>query len=286
MTANLIESSPGFYIDKDYQSLLSQMGLDSLADVFDFQQGESLAKSNLASWRNRMRFQLPDGQFAYLKRYTSPPKSIQLKAWVQHGRHAFLSDFDKGPADTLRQAGISIPQTIACGGQWQGFFEKQSFIITLELHDACSLEKKRPRCFDLDLSNSHKDKKEFIAQLADFIRRFHETGFRHRDLYLCHIFLSDNGGLSLIDLHRCFQPKFLKERYRIKDLSQLHYSCPGDCISGADRIRFYREYKKTSKLTSADKACIRKIHAKALRIGRHDRKHGRTVPFEKSGKKG
>ncbi|MBL7214253.1 MAG: hypothetical protein ISS71_01105 [Phycisphaerae bacterium] len=286
MTAILTHVSPGFYVDKDYQDVLSQLGLDSPAGVFDFQQGENLVKSNLASWRHRIRFQLPDGQYAYLKRYDHPPKTVQLKAWLQHGRHTFLSDFDKGPAAILQRADVSIPQTIACGGQWQGLFEKRSFIITLELQDACSLEKKLPLCFYSNSPSSHKDRKKFIRQLADFIRRFHKTGVRHRDLYLAHIFLSENGHLSLIDLHRCFQPKLLKQRYQIKDITQLHYSCPGDVISFCDRIRFYRQYRKTGKLTSADKICIRKIHTKALRIGRHDRKHGRVVPFEKKHKEG
>ena len=284
MAVNLTETSPGFYIDADYRDALSQLNLDTLAGVFDFQQGENLLKSNLASWRHRIRFQLPDGRYAYLKRYDHPPKSIQLKAWLQHGQHLFLSEFDKGPADILHQTDISIPQTIACGGQWQGCFEKRSFIITLELQNACSLEKKLPKCFYSTESNITK--KEFIEKLADFIRRFHETGYRHRDLYLAHIFLSENGGLSLIDLHRCFRPKILKRRFLIKDLAQLHYSCDGNVISRADRIRFYRAYQMTNKLTTTDKALIGKIHKKALQIAWHDRRHGRVVPFEPKRREG
>ncbi len=261
------------------------MGLDSVEAVFAFEQGQNLIKSNLAPWRHRIRFQLPNGQYAYLKRYDHPPKSVQLKAWTQHGQRCFLSDYDKGPLD-ISQADVSIPKTIACGGQWQGFFEKQSFIITLELENARSLEKRLPECFYSNTPDSYKDRKEFIRKLADFIRRFHATGYRHRDLYLAHIFLSDNGTLSLIDLHRCFRPKYLKSRYQIKDLAQLHYSCPGQTISVADRIGFYRCYAGVKRLTAADKACIQKIHAKALRIARHDRKHGRDVPFEIKSREG
>ena len=286
MGTDLIQVSPGFYIDKNYQNVLSQLGLDSLTGVFNFQQGQNLLKSNLASWRHRIRFQLSDGQYAYLKRYDHPPASIQLKGWMQHGQRLFLSEYDKGPVELLNRAGISVPQTIACGGQWQGLFEKQSFIITLELQQACSLEKKLPECFHSNTTQANKDRKAFIIRLAGFIRRFHETGFRHRDLYLAHIFLSKNGGLSLIDLHRCFQPKFLNQRYRIKDIAQLHYSCPGDMISLCDRIRFYREYKKINKLTSANKTWVRKIHAKTRHIARHDRKHKRIVPFEKKRREG
>lgn len=286
MTAGLKETSPGFFIDTNYQSLLSDLRLDSVAAVFEFQEGQSLVKSNLASWRHRIRFQLPNGQYAYLKRYVAPPKSIQVKAWTQHGEHAFLSDFDKGPADILRRVDVSIPQTIVCGGQWRGLFERRSFIITLELQNATSLEKKLPACFHSESPDACKTKKEFIEQLADFIRRFHETGYRHRDLYLAHIFYSASGNLSLIDLHRCFRPKLFKQRYLVKDLAQLHYSCDGNLISRADRIRFYRAYRNISKLAGTDKAFIAKVHAKALRIAWHDRKHGRNVPFETNRKQG
>ena len=278
MAVNLTEISPNFCIAPDYKEALALLGLDTLEGVFDFQKGTALTKANLASWRHRIRFQLPDGRYAYLKRYDNPPKSVQLKAWMQHGERLFLSEYDKGPADILHQADISIPQTIACGGQWNGFFEKQSFIITLELQSACSLEKKLPECFYSTKSNI--DRKNFIEKLADFIRRFHKTGYRHRDLYLAHIFLSENGDLSLIDLHRCFRPKILKRRFRIKDLAQLHYSCNGNVISRTDRVRFYRAYQTTDTLTIADKASIGKIHRKALQIAWHDRRHGRVVPFE------
>lgn len=283
--AKLQETSPIFYLDKAYQSQLTQIRLDSVEGVFAFKQGQSLTKSNLASWRHRIRFQLPNGQYAYLKRYDRPPLSIQLKAWTQHRRRAFLSGFDMGPVEDLQQVDVAVPRTIACGGQWQGLLEKRSFIITLELEKARSLEKRLPDCFHAQTAAAWNQRKDFTRQLADFIRRFHATGYRHRDLYLAHIFLSEDGALSLIDLHRCFRP-LLKERFRIKDLAQLHYSCDGSLISLADRIRFYRAYRQTQKLSAADKACIRKIHAKALRIAHHDRKHGRVVPFQKKRRKG
>lgn len=281
MSAGLTEISPGFYADTDYRSLLSQAGLDSAAAVFAFQEGENLGKSNLAGWRQRIRFQLPNGEFAYLKRYVQPPKTVQLKAWMQHRRRAFLSYFDRGPAEVLRQAKITIPKVIAYGGQWQGLFERRSFIITLELRQAVSLEKKLPGCFDA--RGRQKERSLFIEQLADFIRRFHAIGFRHRDLYTAHVFHSEEGTLSLIDLHRCFRPMLLKERFRIKDLAQLHYSARGDVISRADRVRFWKNYTQTDRLSKSDKIRIGKIHAKALRIARHDRKHGRVVPFALTG---
>ena len=280
MDPSFLQPVRGFFIDPQYQQTLEEAGLDSLDAVFAYEQGQRLTKPNLASWRHRIRLQLPNGQTVYLKRYSCPPLPVQIKSWFQHGYRGFLSEYDKGPLDELSNVVVLIPQTIAYGGQWTGLFEKRSFIITLEIPNAHSLETKLPDCFEHPVS-----RREFILKLADFIRRFHETGYRHRDLYLCHIFLSNNETLYLIDLHRSFKPKLLGKRYRIKDLAQLHYSSPADKVSTADRLRFYLAYAQKKKLSAADKVFIRKIHTKALHIARHDRKHGRTVPFEKrSGK--
>ena len=270
--------SDGFFVDPSYQLALAEAGIDSLDSVFAFHQGDTLGKANLASWRHRIRFQLSSGQTVYLKRYEHPPVSVQIKGWLQHGRHCFLSDYDKGPLKALQDVNVAIPQTIAYGGQWAGCFEKKSFIITLEIPNADSLETQLPDCFT---SSSLKSKRDFIQKLADFIRRFHNTGYRHRDLYLCHIFHTETGKLYLIDLHRTFKPKLTGRRYKLKDLAQLFYSSPGDKVFNTDRLRFYLGYTHKQTLSPADKAFIRRIAAKAQKIARHDRRHGRTVPFEK-----
>ncbi len=283
MDQPFLQPVSGFFVDPQYQKTLKEAGLNSLDAVFAYEQGQRLTKSNLASWRHRVRLQLPDGQIAYLKRYSAPPLSVQIKSWLQHGRRGFLSEYDKGPLNELKKADVSIPQVIAYGGRWAGLFEKRSFIITLEIPNAHSLETQLPDCFEKSVSNLPK--RDFILKLADFIHRFHKTGYRHRDLYLCHIFLSENTTLYLIDLHRTFKPNLTGKRYQVKDLAQLHYSSPAEGVSDTDRLRFYLEYTQKKKLSFSDKVFLRKIHAKALHIARHDRKHGRVVPFKKhSGK--
>ena len=278
-----VQSGTGFYVDPNFEGVLSEAGIHSLDSVFAFQSGQNLGKPNLASWRCRIRFQLPNGQMAYLKRYDRPPVSEQLKSWEQHKKRALFSEYDKGPSDELKAAEVMTPQTIAYGGQWSGLFEKRSFIITLEIPEASSLEMKLPESFE---DGQTKTKRQFVVKLADFIRRFHGTGYRHRDLYLCHIFLSENENLYLIDLHRSFRPLLLGKRYQVKDLAQLHYSSPADKVYWTDRLRFYLAYMQKNRLDNDDKTLIRNIHSKALRIARHDRKHGRPIPFERSETRG
>jgi len=83
----------------------------------------------------------------------------------------------------------------------------------------------------------------------------------------------------LIDLARAFRPSIMRERWRIKDMAQLHYSSPGRYFSNADRLRFYKAYRGLGRLGIRDKSFVRAVLRKAARMADHDLKHGRTVPF-------
>jgi hypothetical protein len=85
----------------------------------------------------------------------------------------------------------------------------------------------------------------------------------------------------LIDLARAFKPMLFRERFRVKDIAQLHYSAPGKYFSRTDRLRFYLRYAGQNKLTAKDKAFIRKIMKKTKSMAQHNIKHGRAVPFTK-----
>ncbi len=159
-------------------------------------------------------------------------------------------------------------------------FEERSFIITEKIPDAESLERKLPDCFNGPATTENlKLRRNFIVQSAAFIRKFHETNYRHRDLYFSHIFYSDSGEFYLIDLARVFGPVVLLRRFQIKDIAQVYYSAPGKHFSKTDRMRFYMAYAGQKRLTRKDKTFIRKVINKAERMARHDIRHGRPVPF-------
>jgi hypothetical protein len=176
---------------------------------------------------------------------------------------------------------INTPRTVCCGEQWGSLLEKRSFIITEKIPEAESLERKLPDCFKEQAEGKYlKLRRDFIARLADFVKKFHQTKYRHRDLYFAHIFHNDEGKFYLIDLARAFRPIVLKRRFQIKDIAQLYYSAPGRYFSKTDRLRFYLHYAGRDKLVNEDKIFVRKVLNKSERMARHDRKHGREVPFE------
>ncbi len=277
-----VKLSESVFVDADFKQAFRDLGLTSIGAVFAFKAGRNLAKDNLATYRSRMEFEIKQpAATLFLKRYDLPPVLAQIKNWFTHcGRKSFCAcDFE--PANELAKAGLRTPKTV-CYGQWMSrFFEKRSFIITEKIPDAESLERKLPDCFKAQATVENlKLRRNFIVQLATFVKKFHETGYRHRDLYLCHIFYTGSGEFYLIDLARAFKPLFFSGRFRVKDIAQLYYSAPGKYFSKTDRLLFYLCYTGRDKLTTKDKTFISKIKRKVKRIARHDTKHGRSAPFK------
>ncbi|MHC4640121.1 MAG: lipopolysaccharide kinase InaA family protein [Planctomycetota bacterium] len=277
-----IEISKSCYVDSDYEAAFSKSGLTSIDAVFSFNAGRNLSKNNLAKYRSRLQFEINSPAVTvFLKRYDVPPVSVQLRNWFAARSRTSCGVFDVKAANELASAGIKTAKTLLYGEQWGAFLEKRSFIITEKIPNAESLERKLPDSFNKpDTVENLELRRGFIAELAGFIRKFHDTDYRHRDLYFSHVFYSDSGDFYLIDLSRAFRPIVRRQRFRIKDIAQLYYSAPGKYFSRTDRLRFYMNYTGRNKLTGKDKVFIRKVIHKAKRMARHDIKHGREVPFE------
>ncbi|MFH1615165.1 MAG: lipopolysaccharide kinase InaA family protein [Planctomycetota bacterium] len=276
-----IELGSGLFVNARFRHDFEAMGLGSLEDVFSFSGGRALVKDNLGVHRSRIVFVLPcSGTTVFLKRYDKPPITGQLKNWFQHRRRASSMSFDLDAAESLSKAGIPVAEVICYGRQWGLCFEKRSFIGTRKIDNAESLERKLPGYFyGHKTPETLRSRRRFISNLARFAHKFHQTGYRHRDFYFCHIFCDHYCRFHLIDLHRVFKPRILKNRFRIKDIAQLCYSARGSFFSRTDRLRFYLSYAQTKKLRRRDKAFIRKVITRVHKMARHDSRHGRTVPF-------
>jgi heptosyltransferase-2 len=278
-----IETSESFFVDPNYKAALDKLGLTTVDNVFSFNAGKSLSKDNLARFRSRLQFETGSpAATLFLKRYDRPPIMLQLRNRLSYRSRRSCSFYELESAGELAAAGINTPKVVCYGEQRGRFFEKRSFIITEKLADAESLERKLPACFigPVTLKN-FKLRRKFIAQLASFIKKFHDTNYRHRDLYFSHIYYSGNGAFYLIDLARAFKPVLLRRRFQIKDIAQLYYSAPARYFLKTDRMRFYLAYVGRNKLTKDDKVFIRKVINKAESMARHDIKYGRIAPFAK-----
>jgi heptosyltransferase-2 len=275
------ETSKSFFVDTGYEIALGKLGLTSVDTVFSFNAVINLSKDNLAPFRRRFQFEInPPPTTVFLKRYDRPPVTIQLMNWLSSRGRKSCGFCEFESASELAAEGIGTPKVISYGEQWGKLFEKRSFIITEKIPNAESLEQKLPPCFNGPATaETLKLRRIFLAQLASFIKKFHQTNYRHRDLYFSHIYYSDDGSFHLIDLARAFKPILLRERFRIKDIAQLHYSAPARYFSRSNRLRFYLDYVGQNRLTKNDKIFIRKVIKKAELMAQHDIKHGRIAPF-------
>ena len=276
-----VQISKSLFIDADYETAFSQLGLTSIDAVFAFSKGNDLTKDNLSRYRSRLKFEINlPSTTVFLKRYDSPPATVQLRNWLSARSRKSCALCNLEPANDLAEMGINTSRTIAYGEQWGPLFEKRSFIATEKIPAAESLEKKLPYYFHTPpTADNLKLRRVFIVQLAHLVKKFHQTGYRHRDLYFSHIFYTDDGRFYLIDLARTFKPKLFANRFRIKDIAQIHYSAPAKYFSNTDRLRFYFAVTGCSRLKKEDKAFIRTVLRKARRMARHDARHNRTAPF-------
>lgn len=282
--SDCVRQTPEFFVAGRFAESFAKRGLTSLDAVFAFDSGRDLVKHNIGRFRRRVQFEAvpadsPEAVKIFMKRYDRPPFLKQIRNWLCHGGRRSFAYAEREAIEDLAAAGIGVPHIAACGQQWGLLFERRSFLMTEEIPNSQSLERRLPACFaDQATPMVLCARRDFIRRLAQFIRRFHATGRRHRDLYLSHIFCSDSGELCLIDLARASRP-LLQRRFQVKDLAQLHYSSPAGRFSRADRMRFYRAYAGGTKLLSKDKSLIRAVLRKAARMGRHNVKHGALPPF-------
>jgi len=91
--------------------------------------------------------------------------------------------------------------------------------------------------------------------------------------------------LCVIDLQRLIPSSFSYLRGRIKDLAALNFTTEGMPISRTDRLRFYKRYRRISRLDRREKSLIRVILRKTERIGQHTARvlERRAVKVQSSG---
>jgi len=208
--------------------LLKGLGLDTLEGAFAFARGEELSKDRLGT-RRRTRLRLGDGSGSrvqwYLKRYGPD-------AWPRRLARRLTGRGRAGPAEReleaircLCAAGVPTARSLAAGQESDLLGVRRSYIV-LDAVPGDALE----RCFADCLARwDAAEVQRFNAALVELVRGLHAAGWVHRDLYASHVFLDeapDGPRLRLIDLARCFAPRWRRFRWRVKDLAQLGYSMP------------------------------------------------------------
>lgn len=153
--------------------------------------------------------------------------------------------------------------TCAAWGE-EGDRSGRSFVITREVDGIPLDDFVRRNWGRLD----RNERNELIGTLAGLVSKLHAARFFHRDLYLCHVFLQDQGAMVLLDLQRVGQGKRVRSRWFVKDIAALNASS-GSCVNRMDRLRFFKAYRGVERLGKKDVRFLGRVLRKTKKILRH-----------------
>jgi hypothetical protein len=246
-----------FAIAPGFEPLLRAAGLDSFERAMAAEAPPS-AVTRAVPGRFTVRIEAPgaDRTVLYLKRHRGRDAGAAAREWRRLGE--------------VGAAGIPCPERVALGERRGLMGSRESLLITLGI----------PRAEQADRwIRDHPDRRgDLIDAVAVLARRFHDAGFHHRDLYLCHFFVRESGGIGgggaaplevfLIDLQRCGRLGLLARRWLVKDLAQVHISLGQAGLGPEDWDRFAARYG------GLDRRLLRAILRKSARIARHVPRYG------------
>ena len=265
------------WIDAEFRPLLERAGWDRFEAV--------MAASDGHCWRamphrENWRFDLPDGQGGSCRVYVKKHHVRRRRSWLRAtlGRSAMATParIEMENVARLRQAGIESMRVIALGERFHNDGLVESFLVTEELQGFGELQSFLPQRFarrsPMITRGRNRDLDHLIRRVAEIARRFHETGYNHRDLYAGHFFVREPTAgefeIRLIDLQRVQHRRRFRRRWLVKDLAQLAWSLPAEQIGCRDRLAFMRHYLGVSRLRPCDKRLVREILARHQRMQR------------------
>jgi heptose I phosphotransferase len=266
------------WINENYRALLPEkfvtkvMSLES-QDRFHKKQGRSTARVVL----HEADHTLP----VYLKRHFHLPWPARVAALFDPaGRHSPAAA-EWVHLERVRTLGINVPEVVAAGERIGPRAGLQSFLMIAELTGATAVNELLPGLATrLDRAALAALKRRVVAEMARITATLHRASVFHKDLYLCHFFLDANGDgegskepkLSLIDLHRLEEHRYIGDWWRWKDLGQLLYSTEGVVgISKRDCSRFWISYCRLAGIKRPG-LHARMIRLRAARYSGHNRK--------------
>ena len=142
----------------------------------------------------------------------------------------------------MRALGIPGLIPVALGVRGKNPARQESFIVTRELAGVVQLDHYFSR-----REYTVSTKRAIIARVAKIARALHAAGINHRDFYLCHFMLDEKSvagvlHITLMDLHRAQLRGHVPERWLVKDLGGLLFSCLNLGFSRRDFLRFLKVY--------------------------------------------
>ena len=202
----------------------AEFGLASLEDFFEYSPVETIGINNK---RSVVTFSLGSDsqkkQF-FMKRFFHPHFKDMFFTWRNFGRFCSQARCEWENARLLLDNGIETYRPVCYGEKTTFGVENKSFMITEKLPGRALTDVVRQEWNNL----RRQEKQDIIAGLGAFVRRIHALNVSLPDLYVWHVFVSENPAngrweFAVIDLHRMSR-NVTNKHTRIKNLGRLHHS--------------------------------------------------------------
>jgi tRNA A-37 threonylcarbamoyl transferase component Bud32 len=251
--------------------LLEKLKLDTLVGAMEFGGGEIVRD---AGPRKTYRVETDDGVI-FVKLHRDVP--FKRRMALMGRRSASPAHIEWDAIGMLRKTGFDVPEPVAFGEDISLLgCPRRSFIVTREVVGPQLdhlLEKGYPNPNHI---SERLCRDQVLHDVAGMVRRFHSTGFYHKDLYCCHLIVTKDprwGRPFFIDLERVDRDFPPRRRWLVKDLAALNHSAPAT-VTRADRLRFLLRYMSKTRMDIHVKRCVRDIVAKSARMAAHVPKYG------------
>ena len=266
MKLNIDNKPGGMVFNKDFEVFVQQNNLLDFDTVMTFKDGEVV--KHAVPERKTEKFFLKEDDTSlhvYLKRHypQSFPKVLFQAMKLSRSETAFdefhyIVDFHTADLPTM------IP--IAAGVRRVGLFGKESFLVTKAIEGCVRLD----HFFSPGSRVSRRQRRAVLKKVALMVKKMHDAGFNHRDLYLCHILFDNVKELFFVDLHRVEKRKQVPDRWKVKDIAALHYSAPKETISRSDRLFFLKTYFEAERLSGEERRFAIKVLKKTKKMIEHN----------------
>jgi len=191
----------------------------------------------------------------YLKRHYQLPRWRGWLATLWPQRHWSPAWREWQHLEWARRQGLPVPRTVAVAEYIGPWGKLRSCLAVEELAGMVSLQEAIPlAALRQDAQSFRQWKRGLAAEMARLTRMLHDRHCFHKDLYLCHFFITADdtrgvpvegwrGRLHLIDLHRLNHHPRTWRIWQTKDLAELLYSSDILGIDMRDRLAFWRAYR-------------------------------------------
>ena len=213
-----------------------------------------------------------DGNPYFLKFHSGVGWLEILKNWLVGKRPVLGAENEYRACRHLEHCGLNAPRVAAFAAAPGSPAARRSLVLCDELAGFVSLEDVVD-AWD-DSSPDPMARRRLVLGVAEFVRRLHEAGVVHRDLYLCHLLLRADAWaageveLGVLDLHRARIVSPMPDYWRKRDLAALLFSALDAPMHRHAWLRFVRVYsgRPLRDVFARDGAFWRSVYRRAVKL--------------------